>query len=641
MMIYLLMTGNRVIERHNQLLSVITAVRSEVMQGALQLDGLASGFHEDKLAVVLNHFNNADSYLTSVLSNEEHRVFKFSGLTEVNLNQDINELYRYLNTVRSITINRIDDSGKLLKDPVKEHLFDDSYDSFLLKLNGVESKFNQQLNKDKMEFKQTGYILLLASLIEAVIIILLLYRRREREKKQELEISKIHDEIRRTNRNLKKRVQYDSLTNLPNRELFIHLLDSAISLAKRKKQWVVVFFIDLDKFKSINDYLGHDAGDKLLKNVAQRLRESVRGEDVVARLAGDEFTVMLAPENSHDTAVTTAQKVAKKMNEVLVSPFQVENSEPYVSASIGIALYPQDGRDSQTLMNNADTSMYDVKQSGKNDYRFFSPELNQETQDRLQLEQDLHKALDKKQLELFFQPQWSFETGELFGLEVLLRWHHPEKGLLLPGNFIPIAESCGLVSELDGWVLESTCKQLALWEELGHAPTQVSINISGNQFSKPGLVKEVEAVLAKYQLDPNKLELEITEEILMNNPEYTSTILAALKHLGIKTAIDNFGAGSLSLAYLSKFPVDTLTLNRLFIQNVGIENSANSIVESLIKLAHKLDLNIIAEGIETEEQNHFLATHNCNYAQGYFFNRPVNGEEIDALLRKNKEKPKL
>ena len=639
-MIYLQLNGNRVIESHNQLLNVIVEIRREVLQGALQLEEIVSADKEEKSTVVLIHFENADRYLKLMVEGGENQGFTIFPLSDVSLNQDISDLHRNLDTVRTLARNRFDSYGLLIKNIETEQKFDVSFDSFLIKLNSVESKFHQKLNQDKMTFRQTGYIFNVVSICMAVFVMVMIYRMRERDKKQKLEINKIHEEIIEANKNLTKKVQKDSLTNLPNRELFIHLLDSAISLAKRKKQWIVVFFIDLDQFKSINDYLGHHAGDKLLKSVAKRLRESVRGEDVVARLAGDEFTVMLAPESSHDSALESAHNVAQKINEVLVSPVTInmDKSEPYISASIGIALYPQDGRDSETLMKNADTSMYDVKKSGKNDYRFFSQELNEETQRRLQLEQDLNKAISKQQMELYYQPQWSYETGELFGLEVLIRWNHPGKGILLPDSFIPIAESYGLVSELDSWVLMSTCRQFALWEQQGCAPSQISINVSTNQFSKPGLVKELATVLKKYQIDPRKLELEITEETLMHNPEYTSTILTALKQLGIKTAIDDFGAGHLSLVFLSKFPVDTLTLNRLIIKNVGVENSASSIIESLIKLAHKLDMNIVAEGIETENQNHFLAAQNCDYAQGYLFNRPVNGEAMGALLRKNKEK---
>ncbi|MCK5662057.1 MAG: bifunctional diguanylate cyclase/phosphodiesterase, partial [Thiotrichaceae bacterium] len=418
-----------------------------------------------------------------------------------------------------------------------------------------------------------------------------------------------------------------------NRVLLADLLKTAIAKAQRDQQWLVLFFIDLDHFKSVNDSFGHHAGDELLKLVAERLRLLVRAEDCVARLSGDEFTFLLAPENTQQQALDCADRVVKKIQAKLTESYYIEETEIFISASIGIALYPKDGESAESILKNADRSMYDVKQMGKNNYRFFSAELGYSAQRKLQLESDLRKAIYSGELELYYQPKWGFKTGELHGLEALVRWNHPQKGMLFPDEFIGVAESCGLIYQLDMWVLEAACKQLKQWESERLFSKQVSVNMSAIQFSSPDLVENIVSLLAQYEVKPDKLEIEIIESILMQDSEYTLSALAALKDLGIHIAVDDFGTGYSAMAYLNKFPIDVLKIDRAFVNEIDSSVTAKVIIESIIKMGTKLGMTIVAEGIETEEQSLFLASNGCTFAQGYFYNKPMPVDDVVELFK--------
>jgi diguanylate cyclase (GGDEF)-like protein len=510
--------------------------------------------------------------------------------------------------------------------------FDNVFQNFIAVANKVEKILHQKIQADLAEFRKTGFTLLFVSAVLAFVITVILLRNRKRNTHQLAKIQQAKQEIEVKNIKLQNMAHYDFLTQLPNRALFTKLLKTAIAQAERNAQWLVLFFIDLDQFKSVNDSLGHQTGDLLLQGVAERLNEIIRAEDNVARLAGDEFTILLAPNITEQQAIDTARNVAKKIQWNLADSFQLNDMEFCISASIGIALYPKDGNDAESLLNNADRSMYDVKQMGKNNFRFFSAEIEQSAQRRLQLETELRKAIRDNELQLYYQPQWNFKTGQLFGLEALVRWNHPQKGMIFPNEFISIAETCGLIHDLDMWVLDSVCKQIKQWENEQLSPKQISVNLSAIQFSLPGLVRDVAGILAENQVSPKKMELEIIESILMDDAEYTLATLNALKSLGFSIAVDDFGTGYSSMAYLSKFPIDTLKIDRVFIQEIESGVAAKVIIESIIQMATRLGLTIVAEGIETAEQNRFLVSRGCTYGQGYFYNRPMPVKEIDILL---------
>ncbi len=429
------------------------------------------------------------------------------------------------------------------------------------------------------------------------------------------------------------RIQYlayhDSLTALPNRSSFSLLLNPGIARAHREGNNLAVLFIDLDRFKNINDTLGHDAGDALLREVGNRLRHCVRQADAVARLGGDEFVVLLQD-------ITDPGHVAKVASKILVEIASVLNifeQEIRVTASIGISIYPQDGQDEQTLMKNADIAMYHAKQEGKNNFKFHSDQMDTHTLARLALESSLRHALDRDELQLYYQAKINLATSRLTGMEALLRWRHPDLGMVPPVQFIPIAEETGLIGPIGQWALRAACKQNKAWQDQGYPPMRVAVNLSARQFNDDNLVASIAAILEETRLDPEWLELEITESMIMHNVGTTMQKLTALGDMGIRIAIDDFGTGHSSLAYLKRFPIDTLKIDRSFIADLTRSTEDKTITAAIITMGKSLDLMVVAEGVETREQLDFLRAHGCDEFQGYYAHKPIPTDEFALLLQ--------
>lgn len=425
---------------------------------------------------------------------------------------------------------------------------------------------------------------------------------------------------------------HDSLTGLPNRLLFKDRLTLALAHCKRSNNMLALIFLDLDRFKLINDTLGHVVGDKLLCQVAARLKECVREGDTVARLGGDEFTIMLPGVTNEEGAA----KVAEKILECVRMPIIVGEHELYVSTSAGIALYPSDGEDSDTLLKNADTAMYLSKEKNRDNYQFYTPALNQKTHERLLIENQLRRAIERKEFILHYQPKININNGELTGFEALVRWNHPERGLLLPGEFIPIAEETGMIVPLGEWVLRTACAQNKRWQDAGYPPLSVSVNLSGRQFHLQNLTESIRRILRETGLDPYWLELEITESTVMKNSEYTVETLYKLKKMGVKLSIDDFGTGYSSLGQLKRFPVDKLKIDKVFVMEIGEIKDSEVIASTVIALCKSLKLGVVAEGVETEVQRKFLQKHQCSEMQGFLFSRPLSPAELEALLAERK-----
>jgi len=421
---------------------------------------------------------------------------------------------------------------------------------------------------------------------------------------------------------------HDALTGLPNRPLFMDRLIVALAQATRANQQIAVFFLDLDRFKDINDSLGHSLGDALLKAVAERIRRCVREGDTVARFGGDEFTLLIPRiDNIEDAA-----KIAHKIIETIRIPFLISERELFVTTSIGIAISPDDGRDPETLVRNADTAMYRAKDQGRDGYQLYAPAMNARALERLAMENMLRKALSQHELSVFYQPVIDLATKRITGLEALLRWQHPELGLLLPAHFISTAELSGLIVPIGGWVLLTAAKQLRVWQKRVDPGLTVSVNLSARQFSQPNLVSAVAQVLDETGIDPETLELEITESNAMQNAENTIYTLRELKALGVRISMDDFGTGYSSLNYLKRFPIDTLKLDQSFVRDVITDDRDAAIVSSVIGLAHSLDLQVIAEGVETEEQLAFMRQQRCDRIQGFFFSAPMRADELEPYL---------
>ncbi len=420
----------------------------------------------------------------------------------------------------------------------------------------------------------------------------------------------------------------DQLTKLPDRVLFNQQLNQAILVSNARDIMLGVAFLDLDRFKNINDTLGHEAGDCLLQQVAERLRNSLRAYDVVARWGGDEFTIMLPGLRSAEDITHIAERILKQLS----APFQVKDQELFVTASLGIALAPYDGRDGQTLLRNADAAMYQAKSRGRNNFQVYFEEINANARTQLNLETDLRKALDNHELFLCYQPQVDLATGEWIGLEALIRWQHPVLGLIPPNKFIPIAEETGLIESIGQWVLQEACTQYGRWRQRGFPALRLAVNLSAQQFQRSSLARSIMQILKSTGFDPRYLELEVTESAAMHDVKYAIDILKKLSHAGIQIAMDDFGTGYSSLSVLKHFPLDTIKIDRSFVMDLVDSPSDAAIASTIIALAKGLNFKVLAEGIETVEQIAVLSKMGCDYAQGYWYSRPLTVEQIDVLI---------
>lgn len=427
--------------------------------------------------------------------------------------------------------------------------------------------------------------------------------------------------------------QHDFLTDLPNRLLLNDRIENAIALARRHGKQPAVLFLDLDGFKHTNDSLGHPIGDRLLQSVAQRLVACVRSSDTVSRQGGDEFVILLSEiEHAEDAALS-----AEKMLLALAAPHSVAENELHITASIGISVYPNDGRDAQTLIRCADTAMYHAKAKGRNNYQFFTEDMNVRAVERHFLEGSLRRALERREFVLHYQPKIDLETGAITGVEALLRWRHPERGLIPPALFVPIAEDCGLIVPIGRWVLHEACRQAQGWVDAGLPPLPVAVNISAVEFQSKDFLDGVRAILKETRLDPGCLELELTESVLMQDAEATVRALAALKAIGVRLAIDDFGTGYSSLSYLRRFPIDTLKIDQSFVREITAGSLDDTIVSAIISMGRTLNQRVVAEGVETGEQLASLQRQHCGEGQGYHFSRPVSAAELVALLKTRRE----
>ena len=422
---------------------------------------------------------------------------------------------------------------------------------------------------------------------------------------------------------------HDLLTNLPNRALLRDRLSLAISQAKREDEMLAVMFLDLDRFKNINDSLGHVMGDELLQQVSTRLKSCIREGDTLARFGGDEFTLLLPKIAKGKEDVS---KIAEKINQVLKTPFVINGNELYVSASIGVSIYPRDGTDMDSLIKHADIAMYHVKDTGKNNYRFYSTDMTTPYFQNLSLETGIHKALENDEFHLMYQPQINIKSGEIVGVEALLRWDHPEHGPITPVEFIPFAEETGMIVEIGHWVLRNACAQLKQWRDSGLPEIRMSINMSARQLAEPKIVKHISGLLRDYAIPGHCLEIEITENTIMSDMDSVIHKLKALSKKGVYIAIDDFGTGYSSLSYLHKLPIQTLKIDRAFIKEVNMKHSGNSIINTIVAMARGLNLNVIAEGVETQQQLDYLLEIGCSEAQGFLFGKPLTADIITQLL---------
>ena len=436
-----------------------------------------------------------------------------------------------------------------------------------------------------------------------------------------------------------EKIQYlathDVLTGLPNRMMFSQLLNHAIQSAQRYKRQFAVLFIDLDRFKIINDTLGHEAGDQLLQEIAVRLKQSLRAVDIVARLGGDEFVILIEEVSDSSQVATVAHKILTS----IIKPITLMGQECRITASIGISMYPKDAEDEQSLMKNADIAMYLAKEEGKNNYQFYSKDIQSKSLERLSIETNLRLALERNELSLHYQAKVDFKTNVITGVEALLRWQNPYLGSVTPTQFIPVAEETGLIIPIGKWVMKTACAQNVAWQQQGLPAVCMAVNLSLRQLTDDNLIDDIKTALNDSGMAPNLLELEITESMVMHNPARMISVLAKIKSLGVRLAIDDFGTGYSSLAQIKHFPIDTLKVDRSFIRNIPQDAEDKAITEAIIAMGKTLSLTVVAEGVETVDQMNFLKEHSCDEMQGFYFSKPIMPEQFADLLRKHVPSP--
>lgn len=436
-------------------------------------------------------------------------------------------------------------------------------------------------------------------------------------------------ERKKSEKRIKDMAYHDALTNLPNRYFFNDYMKKILSNANNEQK-IAVIFIDLDRFKIINDTMGHAFGDILLKEVSKRLIKCVRKQDVVCRYGGDEFIILM-----NDIDESKVIKVAKRIIKEFNSPFLIGNQEIFTSPSIGISLYPTDGDDVESIVKNADMAMYHAKEKGRNNFKFYKSNLSQDIYRKMDLENGLRKALDNNEFTIHYQPKFNLGTGKILGMEALIRWKHPKYGLIPPNEFIPLAEETGLIIDIGKWVLKTACKQNKIWQEAGLPSIDIAVNISARQFQQSNFLNIIKEVLEETKLNPVHLQLEITESIMQNIDEL-NLILNELKKIGIQVSVDDFGTGYSSLSILQQLSIDTLKIDKSFVNDITVGLNTSPIVKTIIDMGNNLGLNVIAEGIENEEQINFLKQNKCFIGQGYFFSKPLPADEIEKIFKVNR-----
>jgi diguanylate cyclase (GGDEF)-like protein len=442
--------------------------------------------------------------------------------------------------------------------------------------------------------------------------------------------NQLEELVRQRTAELNHLAYHDALTDLPNRVLFEDRLTQALILAERNRQTLGILFLSLDRFKKVHDTLGRAIGDRLLQKVAERLRSSAHQGETVARFEGDEFALLLTQIGG--TEGEDVVEVIFQINESLKLPFVIDDHELFITVSVGITLYPDDGADAQTLLKNADAALYRAREQGGDNYQFYTADMNAKAVKRLALENSLRRALERSEFEVYYQPVLDINNRKIVGMEALLRWHHPELGLVQPAEFIPLAEDTGMIIPIGEWVLRTACTQSKAWQEAGFAPLSLAVNLSARQFQQQNLADVVLRILLETGLNSHDLELELTESSIMKNAESAVRTLGELKEMGVKIAIDDFGTGYSSLGYLKRLPIDTLKIDRSFVCDVTTDPDNAALVMTIITLAHNLRLKVVAEGVDSEEQLSFLHLLRCDEWQGYLFSKPLAVEAFEELL---------
>ncbi|MCG7913572.1 MAG: EAL domain-containing protein [Candidatus Thiodiazotropha weberae] len=629
---YLSFTGDQMARRHAPQIDAAMEIKHNATMAHLWFEEIISGDRNELIEDVWHYLDESDWYARALLEGGSNQEGTFVPLQSKSMRQQIESVRKALDQFRRIAEERYGNYAASLPGSGIDQKFDQVFAGFIDQADQVKSLLQASINAEMKRFEQITVILVVMLLTTGIIVAVSLFRLEGQRTHNLLTIEQRNKEIESQNNRLDYLAHFDSLCGLPNRTLFIDRLETAITHAKRKLNCVAMLFIDLDRFKSVNDRLGHDNGDKLLTFVAKRIQQSLREDDSVARLGGDEFTVILADLDDRDQATAAAQSVAENITHELAKSYNINGHQVELSASIGIAIYPYDAQEADELVINADHAMYEAKKNTRDSFLFYSDEINKRVKRTLQVEHDLRTAIREQQFTVYFQPQWDLHNDTICGFEALVRWQHPTEGLMLPGEFIQIAEYSGQIAEIDLMVLKMACQQQQQWLKQGLKPGKMAVNISAMLFSQSDIAKIVSSNITEFCLSGHELELELTESAMLHDINHTKEVFKQLGHIGIPLAIDDFGTGYSSMAYLHNLPAKVIKIDRTFIRDIERNKTGQAIVQSMLELAENMGMEAIAEGIETNQEHGFVRSTKCRIGQGYLLGRPMTAEQAHSLL---------
>ncbi|WED23532.1 EAL domain-containing protein [Vibrio sp. JC009] len=630
--ILLFYQGNRLLVEKTPMIEAAEEIKVNGAMAHLWFEEVLSGDTTQSIQEVWYYLDLSDWYALALLEGGRSIRGDFKPIEDLELRKIVVSMRETLADIRAYDKLRYANSAVSSPGSEIDIITDRMFLNFIQQADDVERAIKQHLDDGISRYQYISLTLIAAAIIVAIIINVHLYKAEENKRKLFKSLEKANKAIESKNRQLHKQAHYDSLTSLPNRTLFSDRLDKAIINSERLNLAFALLFIDLDHFKAVNDEYGHEVGDKLLLEIAKRIQRCIRVSDTAARISGDEFVVVLEHQKSIASTIHTANKIAAELIDELQKPVQIGDISAYVSASIGVSVYPTDGKSREPLLRYADNAMYHAKAQGKNNFQFYSDELNQLSIAQYETERDLKVAIKEDQFELHYLPIWDLKTDEVLGTEALVRWQHPKKGMVYPDAFIPVAETGSLISKLDLVVVRSAIKQKKQWLSKGIETGKMCVNISARSLKRREFFQELKQLIIDSSLKGNELELEITESVLVENNRYAQSIFKELKAMGISIALDDFGTGYSSLSYLKHFEFDTLKIDRSFVLEYGEDQTSAALLKNILQLGKDLDLDVIAEGVETIEQQNMLVKLGCSIGQGYLKSKPVDADKLVQVL---------
>ena len=632
MMSFLFHQGYILLMEQRPMIEAAEKIKLHATAAHLWFEEIASGDQSESIEDVWEGLEQADWYSEALLSGGTNEEGTFYPLADERMRLSIEKIQQAIQEFREIALLRYERLGAEKPGSALDEQSDRVFHQLILQAANIEESLKKHIEVEFTKYRYISFFLILFSVLISIYLSRFLYREEKDKTELVTSLNLAKYSIEEKNKELQRRAHYDPLTGLPNRVLFIDRLEQVIIHAMRSDLSVAVLFIDLDHFKSINDNYGHQKGDLLLQSVANRINQCIRESDTAARISGDEFVVILSDLLDVNHAMKAANKVAESIVESLRQSYQLGEVTVDISASIGVALYPDDSTSSYELVRYADSAMYHAKTLGKNNFQFYSRELHHQSMKQMEMEQDLKGAVKYDQFELHFQPQWDLATGKVKGLEALVRWKHPTHGLIYPDEFIGIAEACGLIQQLDSLVTSKALKQQKEWRERGLNFGAMCINVSPVCFRRSDFFRDISQIISQSGIEPGLIELEITESLLVENDKHAQKLFADLKSLGVRIALDDFGTGYSSMSYLKDFRFDTLKIDRSFVADYSKSEISTIVLKNILTLGHDLGLNVVAEGIETEEQEAHLRSLGCTTGQGYLLTKPLDAQALECFL---------